>query len=122
MGRRLRRTKDEMHFEIRGTPAEVAVVADRLRVWPLHPPGTQVPPRMPETEVDVAAVPIVREGATGQAVRNLQGLLNAHDVEVDIDGDFGPRTVAAVKAKQAAWGIDVDGIVGLATWTALTRG
>ena len=106
-----------MHFEIRGTPRAVAAVADRLRVSPLDTPDTQE-----ETEVNVAAVPIVREGAAGQAVRNLQGLLNAHGVEVVIDGDFGPRTLAAVKAKQAAWGIDVDGIVGLATWTALTRG
>jgi peptidoglycan hydrolase-like protein with peptidoglycan-binding domain len=40
----------------------------------------------------------------------------------DVDGKFGPKTEAAVKAKQKAAGVKVDGIVGLITWTYLLTG
>ena len=65
-------------------------------------------------------LPTLRRGDTGQAVRNLQGLLLAHDHDPrGIDGIFGPRTEAAVRAFQQAAGIAVDGIVGPQTWDAL---
>ncbi|MBS7360520.1 MAG: peptidoglycan-binding protein, partial [Oscillospiraceae bacterium] len=37
----------------------------------------------------------------------------------DIDGDFGPTTLAAVKEFQKDNSLDVDGIVGSATRSAL---
>ena len=37
----------------------------------------------------------------------------------DIDGDFGPRTEAAVIAMQKDFGLTADGIVGERTWRAL---
>jgi peptidoglycan hydrolase-like protein with peptidoglycan-binding domain len=40
----------------------------------------------------------------------------------DVDGKFGPKTEAAVMAKQKAAGVKVDGIVGLITWTYLLTG
>jgi peptidoglycan hydrolase-like protein with peptidoglycan-binding domain len=39
--------------------------------------------------------------------------------ESDIDGAFGPTTLAAVKAFQTDLSLDVDGRVGPATRTAL---
>jgi peptidoglycan hydrolase-like protein with peptidoglycan-binding domain len=39
-----------------------------------------------------------------------------------VDGDFGPKTEAAVKKFQKAKGLKQDGIVGVNTWTAILRG
>jgi len=61
--------------------------------------------------------PVLRPGATGEAVRQLQQALKAlgYDPGV-IDGTFGATTEAAVKAFQNAKGIAADGIVGDITW------
>jgi peptidoglycan hydrolase-like protein with peptidoglycan-binding domain len=41
--------------------------------------------------------------------------------ELTVDGIFGPKTEAAVRAFQADENLTVDGIVGRHTWTALLR-
>lgn len=59
-------------------------------------------------------------GAYSADVRTLQGALKAQGFYAGaIDGAFGPKTMAAVKAYQQAHGLVVDGVVGPKTWTAL---
>ena len=63
--------------------------------------------------------PIVRQGSENHPVQTLQYLLRAHGQAVTVDGIFGPRTNAAVRAFQQARHLAVDGIVGPNTWSAL---
>ena len=63
------------------------------------------------------AEPLLRPGASGEAVRELQQALKGLGYDPGpVDGQFGARTEAAVKAFQKAQGIAVDGIVGDITW------
>ncbi|MFB9311718.1 peptidoglycan-binding domain-containing protein [Nocardioides plantarum] len=64
-------------------------------------------------------VSTLSQGSTGTAVQALQVQLVKHGATIDTDGDFGPGTDAAVRSFQSANGLDADGIVGPATWTAL---
>ena len=52
--------------------------------------------------------------AETHAVRRLQAALH-----VAVDGEFGPRTEAALRSLQAREGLAVDGVAGPATWHAL---
>ena len=63
--------------------------------------------------------PIEQQGSTGENVRSIQYLLNDHGATLTVDGDFGPKTAAAVRAFQTSHKLTVDGIVGNQTWTAL---
>ena len=64
-----------------------------------------------------AIITTVKKGSTGEAVRGAQVLL----VDVSVDGDFGPKTDAAVRTAQDGFGVTVDGIVGPVTWRALVN-
>jgi peptidoglycan hydrolase-like protein with peptidoglycan-binding domain len=59
----------------------------------------------------------LEEGSEGRQVRILQHMLG-----LSVDGVFGPRTEAAVRAFQANHGLTVDGIVGPQTSAALGAG
>jgi N-acetylmuramoyl-L-alanine amidase len=62
----------------------------------------------------------VRFGDAGAAVHDVQqALLRSGFSPGPVDGVFGPKTLAAVKAFQAARNLVVDGIVGPATSAAL---
>jgi peptidoglycan hydrolase-like protein with peptidoglycan-binding domain len=63
--------------------------------------------------------PIQKSGNAGETVRTVQYLLRVHGYTVAIDGSFGPRTEAAVRAFQSAQGLAADGTVGDQTWPAL---
>lgn len=63
--------------------------------------------------------PLIHQGAKEHPVPTLQYLLRARGHTVVVDGLFGPRTDAAVRAFQSEKGLAVDGIVGPHTWGAL---
>lgn len=65
---------------------------------------------------------VLRQGAHGASVSELQRLLKAKGHNVSVDGDFGPKTNAAVRAFQSAHRLTVDGVVGPKTWAALRGG
>ncbi|MDQ3678314.1 MAG: peptidoglycan-binding protein [Actinomycetota bacterium] len=64
--------------------------------------------------------PTVKQGSKGAAVTKAQQLLDQLGYDPGpIDGDFGAKTLKAVKEFQGDYGLDVDGIVGPVTWAAL---
>ena len=70
----------------------------------------------------------LRRGTTGPSVVTIQTELNRISLSYPaipkipvVDGIFGARTEAAVRKFQEIFGLDVDGIVGRATWYALVR-
>ena len=65
-------------------------------------------------------MPTLRRGSVGEAVEDLQALLNAkYGLSLEIDGNFGKATEAAVKEFQQRNGLTADGIVGKKTWKVL---
>lgn len=70
------------------------------------------------------------EGSEGDAVKAVQSQFRARralgseeeGTGLAVDGIFGARTDAAVRAFQEAAGLAVDGIVGPRTWYALVTG
>lgn len=66
------------------------------------------------------AVSLLKLGCFGPQVVHMQQLLAATGFDPgEIDGQFGPNTYAALKAFQAAAGIDVDGEWGCASFNAM---
>ena len=70
----------------------------------------------------------IRRGSTGLNVVVIQVALNriaqsypAIPKIPAVDGVFGPRTEATVRAFQNVFGLDSDGIVGKATWYSIVR-
>lgn len=66
------------------------------------------------------APPTLRKGDTGEAVKRLQTMLSGKSIVLDLDGQFGKATVAALKKFQSARGLVADGICGPQSWVALT--
>lgn len=66
--------------------------------------------------------PTLRRGSWGTDVTYLQQRLTAKGYGVGkIDGDFGQKTLDAVKAFQVEHGLVVDGVVGAKTWGPLDK-
>lgn len=74
-----------------------------------------VPPLPPIPPEDPKGRPTLRRGARDQMVRVIQ-----EELGVKVDGDFGPKTEAAVRQFQRDNGLVPDGIVGTLTWAALS--
>lgn len=93
---------DAMHWEIICTPHDVKI-------------GFSIPPF---SIADQRMWPLLALNEKGGAVTQLQFYL-LQETEIDTDGYFGPKTEAAVKGYQQSRGLTPDGIVSLATWTAM---
>ncbi|MFG2921433.1 peptidoglycan-binding protein [Streptomyces sp. NPDC048305] len=65
--------------------------------------------------------PVLKQGATGTDVRTVQYLLRGRGYSLAVDGSFGTDTHAKVRSFQSSSGLDVDGVVGPQTWSALIR-
>jgi peptidoglycan hydrolase-like protein with peptidoglycan-binding domain len=65
--------------------------------------------------------PALRQGSNGNHVVQLQTLLLqlGYDGVGEADGAFGPATDGGVRGFQGDKSLDVDGIVGPATWAAI---
>lgn len=64
-------------------------------------------------------LPTLQKGSKGLYVKELQEMLNKRGYTLEVDGDFGNKTLETVKAFQADNGLVVDGIVGEKTWGKL---
>lgn len=107
--------KDEMHVEV---VVPLARALELVRALQTPAPGpAPTPPPAPSGR------PTVRQGSTGQAVRDLQAHLKrvypAYARHLTVDGAFGPKTKAAVIEFQRRTGLAADGIVGPQTWAKL---
>lgn len=85
------------------------------------PKGLYTTEELRKAGLDVADnTPTLRRGSQGDAVETLQAMLNAkYGYNLEIDGNFGSKTEAAVKDFQKKHGLTADGIVGAKTWKAL---
>ena len=70
---------------------------------------------------DNIAYPVLRKGSNGVYVEVLQKKLNDAGYNLAVDGDFGNKTLEAVKDYQKVNGLVVDGIVGAKTWEKLNE-
>lgn len=66
--------------------------------------------------------PTLRRGSTGEQVSIVQKVLKDGGYDVGaIDGNFGEKTEAAVKAFQKDKKLVTDGVIGDKTWEALSK-
>jgi D-alanyl-D-alanine carboxypeptidase/Putative peptidoglycan binding domain len=98
------RLKDYQHFEVED-PDQGPTAARRCTAY------TENPGRYP-----------VRMCQRGLPVENVQRRLVGHGYDVEVDGYFGPLTLAAVRTFQSGHGLTADGLVGPRTWPALLEG
>ncbi|MFI9203162.1 peptidoglycan-binding protein [Streptomyces sp. NPDC053048] len=65
--------------------------------------------------------PTVKRGAKGPAVKQAQCYLNNSltNMDLTLDGEFGPATESATRRFQGCAEITVDGIIGAQTWSHL---
>lgn len=79
----------------------------------------QEEPKQPQVNHSLV-LPLIRTGSKGNSVSLAQSALNLRNYNSgQVDGDFGPKTQAAVNAFQRDNGLVIDGIVGSKTWGKL---
>ncbi len=95
-------------------PATRAALHAALRKLPAESVSASPPPPTVAT-----SRPILKIGAKGDVVVEMQQALRSAGITVTVDGDFGDKTRLAVLNFQRQVGLIADGKVGPATWHAL---
>lgn len=91
-----------------------------VAAWWASVNGQTVAPKPPAPDAPAVTYALTKRGSRGHAVRALQDALNIAGFDAGpVDGIFGARTDAAVRAFQMHAGLSVDGMVGPNTWAAL---
>jgi hypothetical protein len=79
--------------------------------------------RIAGAAIPLAQKPTIGPGARGPVVMEAQTMLNLvsceHHPALDVDGDYQLKTAIAVACFQWRMGLEIDGTIGPATWTAL---
>lgn len=107
---------DHIHGEFTWSGARTLTVPTIESVFTGLPPAAPAPSW---EERLLVKLPLLRGGSSGRSVKKVQALANLWGVGIQEDGQYGPRTEAAVTHVQRSTGIRVDGIVGPITWEAL---
>ena len=102
--------KDDPDFDMNAFRASVAAIMNGTAPAPILIPAVEPPVRSGAP----AGRPTLRRGSIDELVKQVQA-----QVGVAVDGNFGPKTEAAVRAFQRDHGLVPDGIVGPKTWAAL---
>lgn len=102
--------KDDPRFDMDAFRAAVAAIMDGTAPAPILIPPVEAAPG-PDGQ---GARPTLRRGAAGELVRQIQARCG-----VAVDGEFGPKTEAALRQFQRDHGLVPDGIVGPKTWRIL---
>jgi hypothetical protein len=105
-------------IEARGTQS--GVIVSPLSVWDEWGLLTDVDYADVPADTQAIALPqTTRMGDRGELVRFIQQALCEAGQTVSVDGVFGAKTDAAVRAVQTANGLAADGVVGPDTWAVL---
>ena len=108
-------------------PTRVTKPPTTRRTTPKNQPNPSIQPtpvnqQIPGIQYTPEGWPILHLGTSGAEVIKLQKQLqNLGFLTGTIDGDFGISTEAAVKAAQARYGLQPDGIVGGGTWKVFLK-
>ncbi|MDB9314801.1 peptidoglycan-binding protein [Spirulina sp. CS-785/01] len=85
------------------------------------PETTETSPEDPPEDPEPNYIPVLRLGMEGRSVRRLQTRLQELGIlSGTVDGIFGEKTLEAVREFQRRSNLTVDGVVGPATWDALS--
>lgn len=111
-------------IEAQGTKAGVVKSKLTLTKWTYWGElnGVNYSGSQPEPQPIPDQKPTLRKGDKGAYVTLLQTKLIQRGYDLNpygADGDFGNKTLAAVKKFQSDCGLTVDGVVGAKTWNAL---
>ena len=85
-------------------------------------PDEDEPQPQPAGPTCTVTLPLLKRGATGEAVRAAQTLLQLRGYELPrwgADADFGDETAAAVDACRTDHGLEVDTEIDADTWAVL---